>query len=1042
MGREVTRSRISSTGAIVAEAFNSTKLWRHQRAAVTFVAKYLAAVAESATVPAALLRLPTGAGKTGVMAVVVNYLDIGGKVLVIAPSEYLTKQIEDHFNTRFWSDSHIRPPQPPKLATIFVPTTLAGALAKKTEVFVCTTTTLQMLYEDSSRRGRKAWTDEYETLSKAVRLVIVDEGHREPAREWARAVRSLRQPTLLFSATPYRNDFRFFNIGSDKPFRFHFPVKSAIDEGIIRDVAFRYPAEPFGTNARAFARELRAFLATFEAETRPKVIVRCADEASIRDVMKALVSEGEPPKNVIGVHDRFGDEDDRFFSEVPRSHDAQFWVHQFKLTEGLDNYQFRVIAFFQPFGNARSLVQQVGRVLRNRNRVKGEEAFVFSDRADALEERWNGYLEFEAAGEDAVLSPAEIVRRYVASLPKRYYFDREYRRPARLAGGTNVTDDEQTTINEGLEKQIRLLRTAEVFRLPKAFDDDDLGLLVENSIDLYEDEDIETIVPRIVDEPMCHAFLNWKMGQSALLAEDGFFEIALMPAVFYRADGYLFHQGPVSLREVAADAELTPLEPRDLERLLGVNLSITQLSLTNCDLSRTSVRRRSIGARSVADIAPGLADHFHFVSSAAGLVPGVGAMNVRYVGFARSRISEEAGKRVALGSYRTWCDGIARQLNSKTLQPPQVLERFAQSIHPPANPRAKHILIDLYDFLAEFKARDEEAAVAAFYPERFEATAAEIDDHGAFSFNIRNEQIDDAKVNYERGAKRFVISSLKLNRKFTAISQKRARKSAAAFLSQKASVLIILEDGTLYADRHFYSPRVPLWGAGRVEALGILNKVEPLKAVLTEKGPVEDEEKGEKILIDGDTWRMDSIFGVIVRTDDMFRLAQWDPDFLICDDMGTEIADFIAVSSDPPKIALLHAKVAKGRTAAADFHVLNSQIVKNLELFNPGGTMLPARAARWSEKWQGQIHRIHMRKKKTKVGGKAAYELILTLLRSARTEREVWAVVGPGMGVGSYVTQLGRKLPKYPAIQLAYLLQSCNATVSSVGARFRLFAPP
>jgi superfamily II DNA or RNA helicase len=47
----------------------------------------------------------------------------------------------------------------------------------------------------------------FQDLIRSVDLVIVDEGHHEPAFSWAQAVRTLKKPTVVFSATPYRNDY-------------------------------------------------------------------------------------------------------------------------------------------------------------------------------------------------------------------------------------------------------------------------------------------------------------------------------------------------------------------------------------------------------------------------------------------------------------------------------------------------------------------------------------------------------------------------------------------------------------------------------------------------------------------------------------------------------------------------------------------------------------------------------------------------------------------------------------------------------------------
>lgn len=53
------------------------------------------------------------------------------------------------------------------------------------------------------------------------------------------------------------------------------------------------------------------------------------------------------------------------------------------------------------------------------------------------------------------------------------------------------------------------------------------------------------------------------------------------------------------------------------------------------------------------------------------------------------------------------------------------------------------------------------------------------------------------------------------------------------------------------------------------------------------------------------TWPIDSIFGVLVdmlKKDDKI-------DYLICDDMGCEIADFIALSSEENRVIFIHCNI-------------------------------------------------------------------------------------------------------------------------------------
>src|SRR5262249_15912602 len=62
---------------------------------------------------------------------------------------------------------------------------------------------------------------------KGFDLVIVDESHYEPAFVWSQCIRKLGLPTILLSATPYRNDFRYFSITGR--FVFNLSFNEAVD---------------------------------------------------------------------------------------------------------------------------------------------------------------------------------------------------------------------------------------------------------------------------------------------------------------------------------------------------------------------------------------------------------------------------------------------------------------------------------------------------------------------------------------------------------------------------------------------------------------------------------------------------------------------------------------------------------------------------------------------------------------------------------------------------------------------------------------------
>lgn len=73
-------------------------LWPHQHAALDTVEAYFA----SASARACLVNMPTGTGKTGVMATIARQRAQVRPVLVVCPSAALVEQLIAQFEDRFW----------------------------------------------------------------------------------------------------------------------------------------------------------------------------------------------------------------------------------------------------------------------------------------------------------------------------------------------------------------------------------------------------------------------------------------------------------------------------------------------------------------------------------------------------------------------------------------------------------------------------------------------------------------------------------------------------------------------------------------------------------------------------------------------------------------------------------------------------------------------------------------------------------------------------------------------------------------------------
>ena len=218
----------------------------------------------------------------------------------------------------------------------------------------------------------------------------------------------------------------------------------------------------------------------FRDGATPKVMVRGNDLETLTLLQTEINRVFETQAVVIHDRVRKADENgDRFASvasAVRARPDAQFWIHQNKLMEGIDDSSFVAVAIFDLMGNARQLVQQIGRVTRYSNgdgRVR-QTGWILASPANAkrISTAWKRYKGYE---DYAARNTAHIVTNEV-TLPDRlleYMAEYQY-----ISGEFRGRFEFEQPLASG---DIQLPRTAAVLRtaapLPdiRVFGNDDRG---------------------------------------------------------------------------------------------------------------------------------------------------------------------------------------------------------------------------------------------------------------------------------------------------------------------------------------------------------------------------------------------------------------------------------------------------------------------------------------------------------------------------------------------------------------------------------------
>jgi hypothetical protein len=986
-------------------------LWPHQVAALEGVNTYLQGRAGSAG-PSALVRMPTGTGKSGVIAVFAHHL-IDGDVLLLSPWDALVDQLGRDVDARFWRRIGVDPPGQKKVVRLF-PSTAKDLLTGESAptVWISTIATLQRLHDTDQATYRR--------LQKRVLATVVDEGHYEPAPTWAAAVRELRRPTILFTATPYRNDFKVFEV--DEAHCYFYSHDDAERERFLRKLRFeslRYDSPV------SFVEALVGGLNRV-APPGPgsRAIVRCGTRAGVQDVANELRRNG---LDAVGIHERFELSDGSHLKrEVPNpeTEPALIWVHQNKLIEGIDDASFRAVAFYDPLSSERAFVQQIGRVLRNPERKARQNAWVLHHEAQPMELSWAEYRSYDSETQPGALIQGP--RDFARIQPQTQYVVGRFRKQF---------DVDSPSVHEDFDYP----RSTTVFRAPSELSLDELTSSV-NAEWAELDRDLGTVVQD--GDTRIHAYIAVR--NSPLLERKAFAEFEVGFTIYRRLRDYLFYYDSQS-RTPDTLAELPRAHTQRLQRLYeGSVARLTSVSLLNTQVSRHVTRRRLIQAQSIDELGPDLADHAQIASTATGYTSapadsGAGIL-ARYVGFTRGRITDRSGGTTSYQDYLLWLDRLGEALDATNRRPLDVFDRYAELVDRPRDPTPVNILLDLD---GRFGGVVDDQQVDLHIEDLCVDVAK-----GSFKL-LANDHEHEVRIDWDDVRRSYRLTSPSLDNTYSTreVRGERRPESVVTYMNREQSFRVVPasagSDYCLYVGGQFYRPRLHLWGrsaSSRFELLTILHDDPALASVGTEKGSPGSATAGG--------WAAGSLFHLIDHRGTGTALAPHlrDIDLLVCDDMRTEIADFVLLDETAPRVVAIHAKAfpsAKPRSASA-LQEISAQALKNLAYLQPYSVGTPGNVSSWGGGWNGgTIGKVDSR---IRVGGplkgKEAWDRIRAALRDPATNREVWLVLGQGLSKGTLDTERSKAKPAAETVQILYSLQATWGAVAAMGARLRIFCSP
>lgn len=977
--------------------------------------------------------MPTGTGKTGVMAVLASRRSLDAAVLVVCPSAALVEQLMKEMGSDFWERigadqswrlQEVHQALPGSIDALI---TKLDAITGARVVIVATIQAIQQIYADGA----------ISKLAGRIGTILFDEGHREPAPIWAKVVRGFGVPTVLFSATPFRGDLKVFNV--DDAHMHFLSFDCAVDKALIRGVKIDELLLELDTYkfAQQVIHERDRLIHDGVFGQDCKVIVRAASESTVNDLFDAFVlALGGREDGVLALHNNFIDSGEARAlrkNTVPplKGRTERFLIHQFMLVEGIDDPACTILAVYEPFTSTRMLVQQIGRLTRQPAGQVGrqaERARVLARTGDDVVAQWKSFLRYDQAcikngGEPPIRNGQEILGKIVEVLPEFDYISGKFRERLDLENGD-------------LSPDLRFPRSALVYEIDNAFDLDNFASDVSA---LLEEKDRYQHQLGVVPEKACRYHVSLGLTQTPFLAESLFQTASLDVTIYAVAGRRLYFYDSAGLWIDDLEQIGARVSPADLQSLLPKESanSISFLAVKNTDLGPLALRSRTLSARSLGRSGAFMGEHMNVVTRATGWVQ----RTRRSVGFSRGRVRDGDGYDVTATQYAEWCEQIDEEVESRAATAP-LFKRFAIPTAIPADTTPVNILVDMQELSEQFSIGDKNVTIDpdGLCVDVVPDTAPKAP--GPFRFEVAIEgKKHTVWIKWDRKKKKYWLTS-------STLSQVKAKTDVKASLTKRLNQLqafrvITADHGHAYVDGDFYSIDIDLTdrnGAARL-VLDLVTAVDGLGTLTSEKGTP----AGERLA----TWREGSLFRFV---DDQVVTGRGNNSFgttfpaVVCDDLGTEVGDFIGVddTAENQRVAFLVCKHKTGDAgvSASAFYDVSGQALKNLAYLKSDGEEVPGSDRKFDSDWTLSANKLtdHVARRRSGPGSLAFRSMLSKVKRSPGSDRSIWLVCAGGMLSQSKLEEAFKeKPPKAHVLQFYHLVISAYSACQSVGVQLRIF---
>ena len=386
--------------------------------------------------------------------------------------------------------------------------------------------------------------------------------------------------------------------------------------------------------------------------------------------------------------------------------------------------------------------------------------------------------------------------------------------------------------------------------------------------------------------------------------------------------------------------------------------------------------------------------------------------------------------------YDAWLQVLSDALQDEGIKPVRTFLRYAEPLATPSNPAPGHLLLDIAP--EDFEVPD---GPSCWKPLEMDQSYDVLD--GNLRLRIAGTDYP-AVLAWDADRLEFKLRSADVSNLDYRESQG-DRLELLDFINRNQAMRIVtLDCATVYAHGDFFEPIRPHRDRSRFRLLDVLVGVDALEGVSSEKGAA--------TLFDD--WDAASVFGFIsalspssdADAPDEMKVLFPNLDFLLCTDLGTEVADFIAC--EPGRIAMIHAKAKNVRNpskrSASALQEVVAQAIKNLLYLQPLSDEAPPQGT-WTSKWtrkDSEDWTVTRLRHGVQITAADMWLHAREQITSPGADREVWLVLGNALSKGSLEDEADKDKPAAETIQIYALLQTAWSAASQVGARLRVFCSP